>query len=269
MTDGITESVAAQLAEFNAVPRVQDLYEGDGAAFYDRVVGSDRSEVREVLALARRAGGAVLDLAAGSGRLAIPLVRCGTRVTAVDLSADMLSRLEGEIAGNPLLDCVVADMRSFALERRYELIIIGATSITLLDAKDRIAMYASVREHLAEGGIFALTIAGTSSGAHLRVTEDQRFTVDGPDGAEEYLYSQQIVDDGTARVVNWARAADFVRNGTVTVLTSRLRVLDADILRAELVQAGFTDPRVYPVRANAGSDIVLLETSLRGEHRSA
>ncbi|AXL13486.1 class I SAM-dependent methyltransferase [Microbacterium foliorum] len=265
MTGGITESVKSRLAVLNATPSPQDLYAGAGADFYERLVGGDRSEVREVLALARDTEGNVLDIAAGSGRLTIPLVRCGKRVTAIDLSPDMLALLQRALPANPLLECVVADMRTFALGRLYDLIVIGATSITLLDRVGRQALYARVRSHLSDGGTFALTIAGSTGGRALSNTEDQIVTVEGVDGQEDYLYSQQVIEGGAARVVNWVRESALTIDATVTILTSRLRILTEEMLSAELVEAGFTEPAVRPVRAHAGADILLLQTSSRGQ----
>ena len=256
----VTGSVTSRLAELKATPLPQDLYSGLGADFYERLVGSDRSEVREVLALARNVDGDILDIAAGSGRLTIPLVRAGKRVTAVDLSEDMLALLQRAVPDNPRLDCVVADMRSFDLGRRYDLVVIGATSITLLDRQGRNDLYANVRAHLTDGGVFALTIGGASSSADLSNTADQIVTVDGADGPEDYLYSQQMVEGGAARVVNWVRCSEFSLGAAVTILTSRLRLLSEKILCTELMEAGFAPPQVRPVRARVGADILLLET---------
>lgn len=247
-----------------AVPREQDLYSGAGTDFYDRLVGPDRAEIREMLALAREAEGPILDVAAGSGRLTVPLVRSGKRVTAIDLSDDMLSRLRRTLPDHTMLECVVGDMRDFSLPQRFGLVIIGATSITLLDSVGRSLLYASVRRHLAARGVFAFTVAGDASAESFSVSRDREIEVPGPDGAESYLFSQQVEEDGAARVVNWVRVADLAEGGEVTVLTSRLRVLDHEILSRELIHAGFAAPAVSPVRTLGGDDIVLLTTTCAG-----
>lgn len=263
MTAQITDAVAARIAAAGAAPRAQDLYAGEGAEFYDRLVGPDRSEIREVLALARATGGPVLDLAAGSGRLTVPLVRSGARVTAVDLSEDMIARLRRAIGDDPNLECVVADMRDLDLRRRYGLIVLGATSITLLDAPGRSRLYATVEAHLDADGVFALTVAGGDSAAELTTSLDREISVPGPSGDETYLFSQQLEHDGALRLVNWVRLADLDAGGTVPVLTSRLHVLSPELLAGELVDAGFSDPTVTPVRARVGVDILVLTTSRR------
>jgi len=264
MSELITDAMLTRLSEVGALPRGRDLYEGEGTDFYERLVGPDRAEIREMLALARLAAGPVLDLAAGSGRLTIPLVRSGKRVTAVDLSDDMLSHLRRALPEHSAVDCVVADMRDFELETRYELIIIGATSITLLDREGRSLLYANVQRHLAPGGVFAFTVAAGASAGSLALPVEQEITVAGPDGDEIYLFSQQVDADGTARLVNWVRASDLARGAVATVLTSRLQLLSRESLSTELVGAGFAQPAVSPVRTHQGDEILLLTTSWKG-----
>ncbi|QNA93335.1 MULTISPECIES: daptide-type RiPP biosynthesis methyltransferase [unclassified Microbacterium] len=262
--DSITRTVAARLGREGASPRAQDLYAGAGTDFYDRLVGPDRAEIREILALARDAAGPILDLAAGSGRVTIPLVRSGKDVTAVDLSDDMLSHLRRALPDDDRVQCVVADMRDFSLPQRFGLIVIGATSITLLDRAGRSLLYANVRRHLAAGGVFAFTVAGGASAQSLLTSADQEVVVPGPAGDDTYLFSQQIEEGGAARLVNWVRVSDVVPGGEVTVFTSRLRLLDHERLTRELVDAGFAHPEVSPVRTPHGVDILLLTTSWAG-----
>lgn len=264
MTGLITEAVSARLERAGAVPHEQDLYSGTGTDFYERLVGPDRVEIREVLALARDVEGQILDIAAGGGRLTIPLVRSGKRVTAIDLSDDMLSHLRRSLPDHSMLECVVADMRDFSLGRRYELVIIGATSITLLDRAGRSRLYANVHRHLAAGGVFAFTIAGGLSAESLAVPRDHEIAVPGPEGEEVYLFSQQMEEGGAARVVNWVRVSDLVGGGEATVFTSRLRVLSQETLSRELVEAGFAEPVVSPVRTHSTEEILLLKTSWAG-----
>ncbi|WP_431790720.1 daptide-type RiPP biosynthesis methyltransferase [Microbacterium paraoxydans] len=261
MTSLITETVAARLDLVGATARAQDLYAGTGTDFYDRLVGPDRAEIREVLALARAVPGPVLDLAAGSGRLTIPLARSGHRVTAVDLSADMLARLRRAVPHEATVECVVADMRDLALAGRFGLVVLGATSITLLDRADRARLYAGVRRQLASGGVFALTIADGASADTLAIPTDREITVPGSAGDEPYLFAQQIEDDGAVRLVNWVRLADIAPRAEVPVLTSRLHVLNPRLLANELIEAGFAVPETSPVRTPVGVEILLLTTT--------
>ena len=55
------------------------------ARLYDLDLREDPGDLDLYLALAERTGGPVLELAAGSDRLAVPLAAAGDRVVAVDL----------------------------------------------------------------------------------------------------------------------------------------------------------------------------------------
>ena len=63
------------------------------ARLYDVDLVEDPGDLDLYLALAARAEGPVLELAAGTGRLAVPLAEAGHDVTAVDLDPAMLARL--------------------------------------------------------------------------------------------------------------------------------------------------------------------------------
>src|SRR6267378_3615501 len=62
------------------------------ARLYDLDLADDPGDLDLYLALAGRTGGPVLELGAGTGRLAVPLAAAGHRVTAVDIDAAMLDR---------------------------------------------------------------------------------------------------------------------------------------------------------------------------------
>ncbi|HEX4718759.1 MAG TPA: class I SAM-dependent methyltransferase, partial [Thermoleophilaceae bacterium] len=68
-------------------------------------------------ALADEAGGAVLDIGAGTGRVALDLAARGVPVVALDANAALLEALERRAAGLPV-ETVVADARGFSLGRR-------------------------------------------------------------------------------------------------------------------------------------------------------
>ena len=62
------------------------------ARLYDLDLSEDPGDLDLYLALADRADGPILELAAGTGRLAVPLAAAGHEVTAVDLDPAMLQR---------------------------------------------------------------------------------------------------------------------------------------------------------------------------------
>src|SRR5947209_15436608 len=97
------------------------------ADLYDHVVPyRDRPDVGFFVEAARTAGGPVLEIGCGTGRVLIPTARAGLDIVGLDLSPHMLAvcrqRLRGESEGvRERVELVQADMRSFELGRRFTL----------------------------------------------------------------------------------------------------------------------------------------------------
>ncbi len=107
---------------------------------------------------AKRARGPVLELACGTGRVAIPLSMAGHDVTALDLSAEMLRVARAKAAGLPIR-FVRGNMKRFDLGRRFKLIYITFRSFqSLLTPADQRACLECVRRHLAPGGRLIVNI---------------------------------------------------------------------------------------------------------------
>ncbi len=130
------------------------------ARLYDLDLEDDPGDLDLYLALADRADGPILELAAGSGRVAVPLAAAGHRVTAVDIDPAMLDRARRRAseAGIPAdrLEFVAADLLDLRHERggEFALAFIALNSIMLLATRD--AQRAAIRvlaNHLAPGGI--------------------------------------------------------------------------------------------------------------------
>ena len=140
-----------------------DLYRN--AARYDRVSqplavnGADAAFFRRQAA---QFGPSVLELACGSGRLAIPLAMAGFDVTGVDASPEMLA-LGRAKAGESRLICHQADIRAFHLNRKFGLIFIGNNSLShLLERAHVEQCFACVHEHLEPGGRFIVDVFNPS-----------------------------------------------------------------------------------------------------------
>src|SRR5258708_32526617 len=68
------------------------------ARLYDLDLSVDPGDVDLYRALARRTGGPILELAVGSGRIAVPLAEDGHAVGGVDIDPAMLDRARARIA---------------------------------------------------------------------------------------------------------------------------------------------------------------------------
>ena len=108
---------------------------------------------------AQAAGQPVLELACGTGRVAIPIAREGVRVAGLDLNASMLARAREKGADLENVCWVEGDMRAFSLPERFGLIFIPFRSFQhLLTVDDQLSCLRCIREHLAPGGRLAIDI---------------------------------------------------------------------------------------------------------------
>ncbi len=111
--------------------------------------------------LASEYGDPVLDLGAGTGRVALDLARHGHRVTALDHDRELVRELAARAEGLEI-ETVLADARDFELERRFSLCLVPMQTIQLLrGAAERAQLLACVRRHLGPGGALAVAIAET------------------------------------------------------------------------------------------------------------
>jgi SAM-dependent methyltransferase len=146
--------------------------------------------------LAHRAGGSVLDLGCGSGRLFAPLIAGGAaRLVGIDGSAAMLQRAAERIAGNPALARAAAAGRIELLPgdaRRLDAIrALGGRSFDLAVAvgvvphldgpEDAVRMLQGVRRLLARDGRLVLDDLGPAQmpDRDLPLTVDWRRSVEG------------------------------------------------------------------------------------------
>jgi SAM-dependent methyltransferase len=129
------------------------------ALWHDLEHGSYDADLPVWRELAARANGAVLDLGAGTGRVAADLAARGHEVVALDTDPDLLAVLDQRA---PSVLTVCADARSFSLERRFPLVIAPMQLAHILGGHDRrLAMLNRVHAHLLPGGTFAAALTDT------------------------------------------------------------------------------------------------------------
>jgi len=153
--DAVTPRGGDERAEA-AVGRGGDAL-ADAVIWHDVECGSYAADLPLWRELADELGGPVLDLGAGTGRVALDLANHGHEVVALDVDATLLSAL-AERAGPLPVQTVVADAQDFDLGgRRFALILAPMQTVQLL--QDRAGMLRAVRRHLEPGGLFAAALA--------------------------------------------------------------------------------------------------------------
>jgi SAM-dependent methyltransferase len=109
--------------------------------------------------LADEHGDPVLDVGAGTGRVALDLARHGHRVTALDTEPELIAELERRAAGLDVTG-VVADARDFELSERFALCIVPMQTIQLLGGPvGRTAFLRRAARALSPEGVLAVAIA--------------------------------------------------------------------------------------------------------------
>jgi SAM-dependent methyltransferase len=111
--------------------------------------------------LAAGAAGPVLDVGAGTGRVALRLAARGHDLTALDRDPVLLAALEARArAANLGVETVVADAAAFALPRRFGLVAVPMQTLQLLPGPaERAGFWASARRALLPGGRVAAAVS--------------------------------------------------------------------------------------------------------------
>ncbi|MEU9130419.1 daptide-type RiPP biosynthesis methyltransferase [Kitasatospora sp. NPDC048540] len=252
----------ALLAELGDRAELHDLYDEAGAPVYHAIAGSSPLEVRELVAALRSTSGAVLELAAGSGRLTMPLLTLGRELTALELAPGMIRILEERLRAVPAARrdrCTVVpgDMSSFELGREFGAVVLGATSVSLLDATGRAGLYRCVRRHLAPGGKFLLTAVDVTDFGSA--TTEQVMDVDCADGTRFRMY-EHWTEGADARTVTVFPHPLDTAELPITVCTTRIGVFPVAQLEAELALAGLvlTQRRSLPATGSHHHDVLLV-----------
>jgi SAM-dependent methyltransferase len=157
--------------------------------------------------LARRHPAGVLELACGTGQLAVPIAGLANRVVGLDRSTAMLASARARAAEvGAACTFVEGDMRRFDLAQKFDLIFVARNSLLhLLKTEDLVSALTTVRAHLAPGGVFAFDVFNPSP-VILARPQERRFPVMertssdfGPlvvEGTHRYEADQQV-DYGT------------------------------------------------------------------------
>jgi SAM-dependent methyltransferase len=227
--------------------------------------------------LARRTGGPILELGCGTGRITVPIAQDGHHVVGLDRSAAMLERAERRARRASVeVRWVEGDMRAFSFNEAFALIFVAFNSFLMLDADDRWACLARMREHLAPRGRVAIDVfqpdpeivvgkdggvvdewerVDPESGRAVRKFSSSHANVD---GVTQRIWYDETTDDGAVRRIG----------GTTTLHYLYRR--EADLLFSE---AGFTIETLHgdydgnPAGARSRKLLVVAKRRERGQKR--
>jgi hypothetical protein len=131
--------------------KVAERYDSSTNSYFDPVTIEETVDFLEPLA----AGGA-LELAIGTGRIAVPLAARGVRVAGIDLSPDMVAQLEKKTTQIPV---ELGDMAEARVDETFSLAYIVFNSINNATTQEgQIATFANAAAHLQPGGCFVVEV---------------------------------------------------------------------------------------------------------------
>src|SRR6188768_1376829 len=137
-----------------------NYFDGDVATGYD--AGSPEMFAPEVLGptvdlLAELADGqAALELAIGTGRVALPLSERGVHVHGIELSEAMVDQLRAK-PGAEKIDVAIGDMTTIRVEGSFGLVYLVFNTILNVTTQDgQVAVFENAAAHLEPGGCFAI-----------------------------------------------------------------------------------------------------------------
>jgi SAM-dependent methyltransferase len=131
----------------------------EDAELYDTApdVEQRRDTTAAVAILERLArGGPALELAIGTGRIALPLAARGMRVDGIDFSPAMVARLRAKPGGDQIA-VTMGNFADVAVSGSYRLIyVVFNTLFNLLTQDEQVRCFENVAAHLVEGGSFVV-----------------------------------------------------------------------------------------------------------------
>ena len=103
------------------------------AEVYDIIYGEYKDDIQFYSEVAQKSGGKVLEVACGTGRVYLEILKKGVDAYGLDISENMLGTLKKKAAVLGLKPKVeVADMRDFTLNRKFSLIIVPFRKLPIL-----------------------------------------------------------------------------------------------------------------------------------------
>ena len=142
--------------ELSFGPKVAEVY--DDLQHYSKTPSRNDRDAAVALLESVARGGPALELAIGTGWIALPLAARGIRVDGIELSAAMVQRLRAKPGGEDI-SVTIGDMADVGVSGTYRLVFVVANSLfNLLTQDDQVRCFENVAAHLEDDGVFLIEV---------------------------------------------------------------------------------------------------------------
>jgi len=171
------------MQKVNDYDGVADLYDVYVPAIFD---------IPFFVSEAKKSRGEVLELMSGTGRVSIPLLQAGVRLTCVDISAESNAVLRQKLEKLGLTaDVIQMDVCELSLEKQFDQIIVPFHSFAhIADPVEQRKALDRIYRHLSPGGNFICTLGNPAI---------RRQSVDG----KLRMYREYPLEDGRGTLLLW------------------------------------------------------------------
>ncbi|GAC1435426.1 MAG: hypothetical protein NVSMB51_04920 [Solirubrobacteraceae bacterium] len=223
-----------------------------GVIWHDLECGAYRADLALWHELAEQAGGPIVEIGAGTGRVALELAYAGHEVWALERDPGLAAELRRRARGLPLRT-ICADAQDWRTRVRFALMIVPMQTIHLLE--DVPAFLRCARRAMRPGGTLAVALLGEGvEEFELELEADAR-EIDG------VLYSSRPtavrIDRGTVRLERRRERGGELVEVNVIALAPRSA---SELSREGFVLAG-APRRLAPTADHAGSEVAILHAA--------
>ena len=251
-------------------------YSGIVAAAYDQYFGTEPFWDQRFFEDRLRAnGGRALEVACGTGRLLLPLLRDGIAVDGLDTSREMLDRLRAKARAMNLAPVLhERPMQAFELPPRYRTVFVPATTFGILvDAGEIRAALACFRGALEPGGEVLIPVSEANAASAPVADWRRRRDVHVAEYGARLVIDERIEYAEAGRVQYWRLRYTVERPGQpneVFFRDHRLRHFHEEEFRGILEAAGFVGISVrrgYTESESSSTDDDLVFSARRPQPR--
>lgn len=172
-------------------------------AIYLASMAQETQDSVETLAELAR-GGKVLELAIGTGRVALPLAARGLAVHGIEASEEMVAKLR-EKPGGETIPVVIGDMADARIDETFDLIyLVFNTIFNLTTQEAQVRCFQNAARHLKPEGVFVVEtvvpdLSGYEDGQRMKGSwarlDSVRFEVAIHDAVDQTVAFQRVVID--------------------------------------------------------------------------